>query len=96
MEKELDRNNKLVSELVHSFIDTGWIRRNETSRTRTRIFWYVSSSYISNSYFINCRMMLIRITTIIPTQIEERLSKKDTKKIAKINPLTRMIEHVIK
>jgi hypothetical protein len=28
MVKELDRNNKLVSEIIHSFIDTGWIRRN--------------------------------------------------------------------
>jgi predicted transcriptional regulator len=28
MEKELDRNNKLVSEIIRSFIDTDWIRRN--------------------------------------------------------------------
>lgn len=28
MEKELDRNNKLVSEIIRSFMDTGWIRRN--------------------------------------------------------------------
>jgi predicted transcriptional regulator len=28
MEKELDRNNKLVSEIIRSFIDIGWIRRN--------------------------------------------------------------------
>jgi hypothetical protein len=28
MVKEPDGNNKLVSEIIHSFTDTGWIRRN--------------------------------------------------------------------
>jgi hypothetical protein len=28
LEKELDRNNKLVSEIIRSFMETGWIRRN--------------------------------------------------------------------
>ena len=28
MEKELDRNDKLVSGIIHSFRDAGWIRRN--------------------------------------------------------------------
>ena len=28
MEKELDNNERLVSEIAYFFIDTGWVRRN--------------------------------------------------------------------